>query len=80
MGTAIICCVGTNSRAGMTEEKLNTEEDDTPLQEKLGKIANILGTVGFVSCFIAMIGGLANMFFTNYFGEQRSWFGSSEDI
>lgn len=32
MGTAIICCVGVNSRSGMAEEKLNTEEDETPLQ------------------------------------------------
>jgi hypothetical protein len=40
MGTAIVCCVGINSRSGMTEEKLNTEEDDTPLQEKLGGIAH----------------------------------------
>jgi Ca2+-transporting ATPase len=31
MGTAIICAVGTNTRSGMAEEKLNTEEDETPL-------------------------------------------------
>lgn len=40
MGTAMVCCVGTNSRSGMAEEKLNTEEDETPLQAKLGTIAN----------------------------------------
>lgn len=32
MGTAIVCCVGSNTRSGMAEEKLNTEEDETPLQ------------------------------------------------
>lgn len=31
MGTAIICAVGINSRSGMAEEKLNTEEEETPL-------------------------------------------------
>jgi hypothetical protein len=31
MGTAIICSVGVNTRSGMAEEKLNTEEDETPL-------------------------------------------------
>jgi len=31
MGTAIICAVGVNTRSGMAEEKLNTEEDETPL-------------------------------------------------
>ncbi len=40
MGTALVCCVGSNSRSGMAEEKLNTEEDETPLQAKLGTIAN----------------------------------------
>lgn len=40
MGTAIVCAVGVNSRSGMAEEKLNTEEDETPLQQKLGSIAN----------------------------------------
>ena len=32
MGTAMVCAVGVNTRAGMAEEKLNTEEDETPLQ------------------------------------------------
>lgn len=31
-GIGIICAVGVNSRSGMAEEKLNTEEDETPLQ------------------------------------------------
>lgn len=39
-GLALVCCVGVNSRSGMAEEKLNTEEDETPLQAKLGTIAN----------------------------------------
>ena len=39
-GTAMVCCVGINSRSGMAEEKLNTEEDETPLQAKLGTIAD----------------------------------------
>lgn len=30
-GVAMVCCVGTNSRSGMAEEKLQTEEDQTPL-------------------------------------------------
>jgi magnesium-transporting ATPase (P-type) len=30
-GLALVCCVGRNSRSGMAEEKLNTEEDETPL-------------------------------------------------
>jgi Ca2+-transporting ATPase len=30
-GTAIICAVGPYTRAGMAEEKLNIEEEETPL-------------------------------------------------
>ena len=26
-GVALVCCVGANSRSGMAEEKLQTEED-----------------------------------------------------
>jgi Ca2+-transporting ATPase len=39
-GIAMVCCVGINSRSGMAEEKLNTEEEETPLQQKLGTIAD----------------------------------------
>lgn len=56
-GVAIICAVGAHSRSGMAEEKLNIEEEETPLQCKLETIANEIGKVGvYVSIltFIAM--------------------------
>lgn len=31
-GVAIICAVGVNTRSGMAEEKLNIEDEETPLQ------------------------------------------------
>ena len=30
-GTALVCCVGTGTRSGMAEEKLNIEEEATPM-------------------------------------------------
>ena len=30
-GTALVCAVGVNTRSGMAEQKLNIEEDITPL-------------------------------------------------
>ena len=30
-GKALVCSVGANTRSGMAEEKLNIEEDETPL-------------------------------------------------
>ena len=56
-GIALVCAVGVNTRSGMAEEKLNIEEEITPLQGKLETIANQIGKVGvYVSIltFIAM--------------------------
>jgi Ca2+ transporting ATPase len=54
---ALICAVGANTRSGMAEEKLNIEEEATPLQSKLESIANEIGKYGvYVSIltFMAM--------------------------
>jgi calcium-translocating P-type ATPase len=56
-GTALVCAVGVNTRSGMAEEKLNIEEEATPLQAKLETIANTIGKYGvYVSIltFMAM--------------------------
>ena len=56
-GLALICAVGSNTRSGMAEEKLNIEDQATPLQNKLETIANTVGLVGmYVAAltFIAM--------------------------
>ena len=39
-GTALVCAVGVSTRSGQAEQKLNIEEDVTPLQGKLETIAN----------------------------------------
>ena len=57
MGLALVCAVGVNTRSGMAEEKLNIEDDETPLQGKLETIANEIGKLGVyvaVLTFIAM--------------------------
>jgi len=53
-GSAMICCVGTNSRSGMAEEKLQTEQDQTPLQQKLEKIANSLAKIGVIAASVTL--------------------------
>lgn len=45
-GTALVLAVGSNSRSGQAEEKLNIEEEATPLQLKLETIANEIGKLG----------------------------------
>ncbi|CDW88443.1 calcium-translocating p-type pmca-type family protein [Stylonychia lemnae] len=45
-GVALVCAVGSHTRSGMAEEKLNIEDEETPLQGKLETIANEIGKVG----------------------------------
>jgi magnesium-transporting ATPase (P-type) len=47
--------VGTNTRSGMAEEKLNIEEEETPLQAKLETIANEIGKVGVYVAILTFI-------------------------
>jgi magnesium-transporting ATPase (P-type) len=56
-GLAVVGAVGVHSRSGMAEEKLNIEEEITPLQGKLETIANTIGKIGVyvaILTFIAM--------------------------
>lgn len=74
-GTAMVCCVGTNSRSGMAEEKLQTEEDQTPLQQKLESIANSLAKVGAACAVLAFILGSIKIVITNV--SKGSWEGAT---
>jgi magnesium-transporting ATPase (P-type) len=77
MGTAIVCAVGTNTRSGMAEEKLNTEEDETPLQQKLGSIANSLGKLGVYCALLALVAGFGNFIVRRLVNEHIGWFGNA---
>lgn len=54
-GLAIVCAVGTHTRSGMAEEKLNIEEEETPLQAKLETIANEIGKIGVYVALLTFI-------------------------
>lgn len=64
-GLAMVCCVGTNTRSGMAEEKLQTEEDQTPLQQKLESIANSLAKFGALFAIFAFLLGCARIVIIN---------------
>lgn len=55
-GLAVVCAVGVNTRSGMAEEKLNIEEECTPLQGKLETIANEIGKLGVFVSILTFIG------------------------
>lgn len=48
-GVAVVACVGENTRMGRLREMLNQEEDLTPLQRKLERIANGIGVMGMIA-------------------------------
>jgi magnesium-transporting ATPase (P-type) len=54
-GVALVCAVGVHTRAGMAEEKLSIEEEETPLQGKLETIANEIGKIGVYVAIITFI-------------------------
>lgn len=60
-GTALVCAVGTNTQSGMAEEKLNIEEEATPLQLKLETIANTIGKVGVYVAILTFIAMTVNL-------------------
>lgn len=69
---ALVAAVGVNTRAGMAGEKLDFEDDQTPLQEKLETIANQIGKLGFsvaIATFLVMV---AKNVLVNYvFGSKE---------
>lgn len=54
-GVALVAAVGPHTRSGMAEEKLNIEEEETPLQCKLETIANEIGKVGVYVAVLTFI-------------------------
>mmetsp|Transcript_6400 Transcript_6400/g.5706 ORF Transcript_6400/g.5706 Transcript_6400/m.5706 type:complete len:393 (+) Transcript_6400:652-1830(+) len=60
-GVALILAVGTNTRSGMAEEKLNIEEEETPLQAKLETIANEIGKIGVYVAILTFIAMTVNL-------------------
>ena len=62
-GIAIVCAVGIHTRSGQAEQKLNIEEEITPLQHKLETIANQIGGVGVLVSVLTFIIVTAKLFY-----------------
>lgn len=69
-GTAIVCAVGSNTRSGMAEEKLNIEDEITPLQAKLETIANTIGKVGVYVAILTFVAMCVNLVVKKLLAEQ----------
>lgn len=71
-GVAIVCAVGVNTRSGMAEEKLNIEEDETPLQMKLETIANEIGKAGVFVAIITFLAMTINLIVNTVMDENAT--------
>lgn len=71
-GTALVCAVGINTRSGQAEQKMNIEEDETPLQGKLDSIANQIGGLGIAVAVLTFIIVTTKLFVTYYLDPSPS--------
>lgn len=55
-GLAVVVCVGENTRMGQIQQMLDDSDDMTPLQQKLGRIANRIGVMGLIMAGVTAIG------------------------
>lgn len=60
-GFMIVLAIGKNSREGINRSKLQKEDDDTPLQEKLAILADQIGKIGIGSATLTFIALLIHL-------------------
>lgn len=72
-GTGVVCAVGVNTQQGQAESKLNIDAEQTPLQEKLEKIADLIGWVGIYAAVLTFIASVANMVVHKLLNDQSLW-------
>ena len=72
-GLALVCAVGTNTRSGMAEEKLQIEDEITPLQAKLETIADQIGKVGVYVAILTFLAMTANLAITIYMDDSKKY-------
>jgi Ca2+-transporting ATPase len=51
-GIGIVCAVGVHTQQGQAESKLNIDAEQTPLQGKLEKIADLIGWIGIYASIL----------------------------
>jgi magnesium-transporting ATPase (P-type) len=69
-GTALVCAVGINTRSGQAEQKMNIEDEETPLQGKLATIANQIGGIGVAVAILTFVIVTSKLVFFFYIDEN----------
>ena len=60
-GMGVICAVGTSTQQGQAEQKLDIDSEETPLQGKLDKIADLIGWVGIYAATLTFLASIINV-------------------
>jgi Ca2+ transporting ATPase len=60
-GMGVVCAVGISTQQGQAEQKLDIDNEETPLQGKLDKIADLIGWVGIYCATLTFIASITNM-------------------
>ena len=72
-GIGIVCAVGVHTQQGQAESKLNIDAEQTPLQEKLEKIADLIGWIGIYASILTFCASITNMVVTKMLHDQSLW-------
>jgi Ca2+ transporting ATPase len=77
-GDMLVLAVGRNSQYGMLKMKIQQDQDDTPLQEKLSTLADQIGSVGLVSAILTFSAMFIHYIYDcamgdDFVGEFISW-------
>lgn len=71
-GSALVCAVGIHTRSGQAEQKMNIEDEETPLQGKLGTIANQIGGFGVAVAVLTFVIVTSKLVFFFYTDEAKA--------
>jgi magnesium-transporting ATPase (P-type) len=69
-GDMIVLAVGRSSQYGKLKMKIQQDQDDTPLQEKLSTLAEQIGNVGLVSAICTFSAMLLHYIYDCAMGED----------
>jgi P-type Ca2+ transporter type 2B len=73
-GLAIVVAVGPNSRNGILRKTLEIEPEVTPLQVKLGHLADQIGKIGVTGAVLTFAGCMLRLVVQCMYHEEMSFF------
>lgn len=71
-GTALVCAIGLMTQTGEVEEKLFDDNDEgTPLQQKLERVANFIGKIGMYIALLTFLAMVINLIIGRILSNQE---------